>query len=192
MPVALAGVAAILAVLAVGASLAAATHPLFAPILIGGALFGASTAIAEKRPRFVIMAGIGFIGLVTVPVGLLTHGVIAGATSFDMYNIPGDDVNQTLAGRSPVDSLGLDGGTLLSFERAHSAPAAIALRRNGRIEWASAVPQTANVDRLEGLSAFPVLWRVRVDLYATGSGAPGWLYIWRWGGSQSLYVLNAP
>ncbi|WP_143815325.1 hypothetical protein [Longibacter salinarum] len=188
MPVAFAGVMTALFLLAVGASLAAAAHPLFAPLVVAVAAGSAHLTISSLPFRRLLWGGLAFIGFVTIPLGLLTHGVLTGGTSFDMRGMPPASLD-ALSTEAASDSIRYEDGFLLSFRRTEERTAAIAYQVNGRLLWASAVPKSANVDGLSQMNVYPLLWRNRVDLYAEGTG-PAWLYIWKWGDAQRLFVLD--
>ncbi|HHP7239523.1 hypothetical protein [Longibacter sp.] len=188
MPVAFAGLVTALLLLAVGASLAAAAHPFLAPVVLTIAAGAGRLTISSLPFRRLLWGGIAFIALVTVPVGLLTHGVVTGATTFTMQSVP-DDTLRAFYARPAADSVAFAGGAILSLPRDEHRPAAVVYREQGRIQWASTVPRSARVDTFSQMTLYPLLWRVRIDVYAADSG-PGWLYVWRWGGAQRLYVLD--
>jgi len=188
MPVAFAGLVTALLLLAVGASLAAAAHPLFAPLVLAIAAGAGRLTISSLPFRRLLWGGIAFIALVTVPVGLLTHGVVTGATTFTMRSVP-DDTLRSFHDRPVADSVAFADGAIVSFPRDAQRAATVAYREKGQIQWASTVPRSARVDTLSQMTLYPLLWRVRIDVYAA-DGGPGWLYVWRWGGAQRLYVLD--
>lgn len=185
-----------LVVLAVGSSLAAATHPALAPVVLLAALALIRYTVPSLAYRRLLTGGIAFIALVTVPAGCLTHGVVSGASSVSLPTVDADSLSAHFAGRAPTDSVSFGGGRLLSFPKSEHQPAAIAFRRNGHVQWADAFPEenrpdSTAVSRFTDLTLTPLLWRVRVDGLVHGPDAPGWLYVWRWGGTQRLYVLDA-
>ena len=184
-----------LVVLAVGASLAAATHPALAPAVLAAALAFIWFAVPSLAYRRLLTGGIAFTALVTVPAGCLTHGVVSGASSVSLQTISPDSLSAQLAHRAPTDSVSFGDGMLLSFPTSEHQPAAIAVRQNGRVQWADAFPKQSTLDstavsRFTDLTLTPLLWRVRVDGLVRGPDAPGWLYVWRWGRTQRLYVLD--
>lgn len=184
-----------LVVLAVGTSLAAATHPALAPAVLAAALAFIWFAVPSLAYRRLLTGGIAFTALITVPAGCLTHGVVSGASSVSLFAVESDSLTAQLANRAPTDSVSFGDGMLLSFPRSNAHPAAIAFRLGDRIRWADAFPEDSQPDstavsRFTDLTLYPLLWRVRVDGLVHGPDAPGWLYVWRWGSTQRLYVLD--
>jgi hypothetical protein len=184
-----------LVVLAVGSSLAAATHPALAPVVLLTALALIRYAVPSLAYRRLLVGGIAFIALVTVPTGCLTHGVVSGAYSVSLPPVDADSLTAHFASRTPTDSAAFARGMLLSFPASEQHPAAIAFRQNSRLRWADAFPHgrepgSSTISRFTDLTLTPLLWRVRVDGLVRGPDAPGWLYVWRWGGTQRLYVFD--
>lgn len=184
-----------LVMLAVGASLAAATHPALAPVVLAAALGFIWVAVPSLAYRRLLTGGIAFTALVTVPAGCLTHGVVSGASSVSLLAVSPDSLTTRLAHRTPTDSVSFSRGMLLSFPATDSLPAAVAYRQSGLLQWADvfpeqSIPDSTVVTRFTDLTLTPLLWRVRVDGLVRGPDAPGWLYVWRWGRTQRLYVLD--
>jgi hypothetical protein len=189
MPVTFAAVVTALLLLAVGASLAAAAHPLLAPLVLAVAAGAGRLTIPSLPFRRLLWGGLVFIAFLTVPAGLLTHGLLSGSTSFAMRDLPDASLADRINAHAPTDSVAFQNGYLVSFPRTDSLTTTVAYREDGTLQWAASLPRSANVHHLDQLTVSPLLWRVRVDLYAHGSG-PGWLYIWRWGHAQRLHVLD--
>jgi len=187
--------AAALLLVTVAASFGAAVTP-WAPPLLLGATYASARAFLGPSSHRVVGIALLFVGGLTIPAGLLTHGVVSGGEGpfrAAPYASP-------LSERPLVDRVDYDGGVLLSYADPDSLAPVLAFRKDGTTEWASAIPfdlrrsssgeTEPRVGALRELTVAPVLWRVRVNVYATGVGAPGWCYVWRWGGVQKCYLLT--
>lgn len=188
MPILILGLSAALLVLAVSASLAAAIDPLGPLLVLALGLAGGRTLLRSGAERRVLYVGIAFVALLTVPHGLLTHGTLTDLGPYPATNL--SDASDALAARTPVDSVAHDHGHLVSFAATETKPPALAYRIGGETQWASALPSDRQIASLREMHVFPLLWRTRVDAWADGPDAPAWLYVWRWGGVQELYVMD--
>lgn len=185
MPLLVIGLGLALCALLVGASLAAAVDPLAPLLTVAVAYAGGLALFRGDRARELLAYGVGFVALVTIPLGLLTHGTLT-----DLGPYPAEPFDGDLSGRTETDRVPHAGGALIAYAATGDAPPVLAFERGGTTEWASALPTDRNITALREMTVFPLLWRIRVDLYAEGWDAPGWLYVWRWGGVQELYVLR--
>ena len=186
--------AAVLFLAAFAAVFGAAVAP-WLPLVIVVGTYVAGSLLLRGRPtsqaaRRVLALGLGFIALLTLPFGFLTHGVLTGSDGpFAGRPYPGTAAD--LSTRMAIDSVDALGGTLLSYAATPDAPPVLALRTaSGEVAWASTLPPESRVSGLQQLRVFPVLWRIRVDCYAVGPDVPAWFYVWRWGGVQKLYLLT--
>ena len=172
-----------------GASLGAAVAPWLPLVLVGGTYLIGRQVVSEDPARTLLGVGLGFIGLLTIPIGFLTHGVLTGGAG--PFRAQSFDDPEALSTRMPLDSVDALGGTLISYAATTDDPPVVAFRSvDGRIRWASALPPESGVTGLQQMQVFPVLWRIRVDVYAAGPDTPGWFYVWRWGGVQKIYLLT--
>jgi hypothetical protein len=179
------GMGLALAVLFVGASFAAAVDPLAPLLTLALAYAGGRTLLRAPGGRRMLRYGIGLIALVTIPLGLLTHGSIT-----DLGPYPAEPVADTLSDRTVTASVSHRGGTLIAYATTDASAPVLAFTRADRVRWASALPTDRGVTGLRDLTVSPLLWRYRVDFYAEGWDAPGWLYVWRWGGVQEMHLLR--
>lgn len=185
MPFFVIGMGVALVALLVGASFAAAVDPLAPLLTLALAYAGGRTMLRAPGGRRMLRYSIGFIALVTVPLGLLTHGSVT-----DLGPYRAEPVADTLSGRSVTASASHRTGRLVAYAATDASPPVLAFEREGRMQWASALPTGRGLTGLGDLTVSPLLWRYRVDFYAEGWEAPGWLYVWRWGGVQEVHLLR--
>lgn len=191
MPLFVLGLSVALLVLAVSASLAAAVDPLAPLLVLAIGVAGGRTVLRPGAERRILYVGLGLVALLTVPHGLLTHGTLTDLGPYPATRLAAPDrLPSELAARTPVDSVAYENGHLVSFAATDDAPPALAYRVGGAVQWASALPSDRQITALREMQTFPLLWRIRVDAWASGPDAPAWLYVWRWGGVQELYVMD--
>ncbi len=179
------GFALALLVLLVGTSFAAAVDPLAPLLTLALAYAGGRTLLHAPGGRRLLLYGIAFVALVTVPLGLLTHGSLTDLGPYRAQPFDGD-----LGEREVSARLSHAGGTLVAYTATDEAPPVLAFERRDSTHWASALPTNHPITRMSDLQAMPLIWRYRVDFYAEGWGAAGWLYVWRWGGVQEVHLLR--
>lgn len=169
---------------------AAAVAPWLPLVLVGGTYVIGHLLLPNGRERTVLGVGLAFVALLTVPFGLLTHGVLTGGAG-PYAARPYTGTAEDLSTRMAIDSVDALGGTLVSYAASTDAPPVLAWQRpDGRLGWASELPRNSRISGLEQMRVSPLLWRIRLDAYAVGPDAPAWIYVWRWGGVQKAYVLR--
>jgi hypothetical protein len=179
------GFALALLVLLVGTSFAAAVDPLAPLLTLALAYAGGRTILRSPGGRRLLLYGVGFVALVTVPLGLLTHGSVTDLGPYRAQPFNGD-----LSERKATARLSHAGGTLVAYAATDAAPPVLAFERRDSTHWASSLPTDRPITRMSNLHVMPLLWRHRVDFYAEGWDAAGWLYVWRWGGVQDVHLLR--